>query len=74
MTAPKIEHRVGALARRVTRVEEDLEAVTDTVYAIHRRVTRVELGVAALLDHFGLARPSDADVDAALDDELTEES
>jgi hypothetical protein len=67
--APKIEHRVGALARRVTRAEEDLEGLIDTVYAIHRRAAGLELGMGKLLDHFGLDRHTDAEVTAVLDDQ-----
>lgn len=66
---PSADPRISALRRRVTRAEEDIAGLADTVYAIHRRVTRLELNMGKLLAHFGLTSATDDEVDAALDEQ-----
>jgi hypothetical protein len=46
-----------------------ISQIITTVADTQRRVVRTELALKRLLDHQGLSMPTDADVDAALDEE-----
>lgn len=69
LPTPNVEHRIAAQGRRITRAEEDIAGMIDTTYAVHRRVLKVELIVTAIAAHLGVPLPTDADVDAALDEQ-----
>lgn len=66
MTA-NIEHRVSALGRRVTRAEEDIAGVIDTVYSIRRTQLRDGLILKAIADQMGIALPSATEIEAELE-------
>jgi uncharacterized coiled-coil protein SlyX len=67
MSVATHEVRITTLETRMSTVEENLEALTNTTYTMHRRITKVELNIDKLMEHFGVASATDTDVDEALD-------
>lgn len=66
VSSHSLEHRVAAVEERLNDVEGGFG---ETICKLHRRTVRNELGITRLLDHFDLARPTEDEVDAKLDDE-----
>jgi uncharacterized coiled-coil protein SlyX len=67
MTTATHEARISSLETRMTATEENVTALTDTVYKMHRRVVGLEINMSSLMDHFGLPKASQAEVDAILE-------
>lgn len=61
-----LEQRVRALEARLTEVEG---GYGETLYRLRRQAVRTDLNVTKLMVHMQLAPTSDAEVDAALDEE-----
>lgn len=57
-----LEHRVGQL-------EEVVDAYESTLYKLRRGAIRTELMVIAIATQLGLDLPTDADVEAVLDEQ-----
>lgn len=73
MTSPNPSHlterRVRNVEQRVGDLEETVEAHEATFYKLNRRLTKTELIVTSIATHLGLSIPTDAEIDAALDEQ-----
>lgn len=61
-----------ALTRRIEALEARLADVEggygQTLYQLHRHAVRTDLSMGKVLDHLGLIAPTDAEVDAVIDE------
>jgi uncharacterized coiled-coil protein SlyX len=55
MSVATHEVRITTLETRMSTVEENLKALTNTTCTMHRRITKVELNIDKLMEHFGVA-------------------
>lgn len=61
-----LEQRILALEARLADIEG---GYGQTLYRLHRRAVHTDLALGRVLTHLGVAAPTDAEVDAVLDDE-----
>lgn len=68
MTSPSI----STLVRRIEALEARLADVEggygQTLYRLHRHAVRTDMAVGRVLEHLGIAMPTDDEVDAAIDE------
>jgi hypothetical protein len=63
---------IHALTRRIEALEARLADVEGgygrTLYQLHRHAVRTDLAMGRMLNHLGLTAPTDAEVDAVIDE------
>ncbi|WP_157249876.1 hypothetical protein [Nonomuraea typhae] len=59
--------RLKAIESRLSALEEERDANNETLYQLRRSTVRTELGVNRILEHLGLEKVTDAEVDEELD-------
>ena len=63
------EHRITALESRTDKINEVLASHSESIYRLRRESIENRLGIRALLDHAGLPRVNQDQVDEVLDAE-----
>lgn len=62
---PTLLRRIEALEARLADVEG---GYSQTLYRLHRHAVRTDLAMGRVLEHLGIAAPTDDEVDDAMDE------
>jgi len=61
-----LERRLLAVEARLAEIEG---GYGETIYALHRKVVKLGLGQDRILDHLGIGRVTDDEIDVAMDED-----